>query len=121
MERFGMSKKVVSNILLLIFVFLSFVDLYSTIILNEPNAFFNNFYTILIFSDILIVIISLRYSYSFFILFRNSGFAIATVLLRLALSAPEYYSAILGISAMVIVISISYIYNKCPIYEQHED
>ncbi len=118
MKRFVASKKIVSVVLIFIFILLGSYDLFSLFIHHQSHSFFNNFFTILIFSDILIVIISLRYSYSYTILFRNSGFAIATVLLRLALTAPGLYSPLLGILALVLVLAISYIYNKFPINDK---
>lgn len=76
------------------------------------ESFFETFYTVLIFSDILLVLLALRYSSRFAVVFRNSGFAAATVLIRLALTAPEYYNALLGLGAVVFAIGLSLAYNS---------
>jgi hypothetical protein len=67
-----------------------------------------------IFSDILIILVSMRYSTSYLITFRNSGFAVATVFIRLALMSPPPYSALLGIGSALFVmgISLNYKYYK---------
>ncbi|HSN56315.1 MAG TPA: hypothetical protein VLT32_16735, partial [Candidatus Sulfomarinibacteraceae bacterium] len=54
------------------------------------NDFFEIFYTLLIFADVLIVLISLRSSITYPVVFRYFGFAVATVLIRLALTAPRF-------------------------------
>lgn len=115
LHRFNLSKKIVCNFLILLFIIIGIYDIANILLFDKIHAFFNDFYTILIFSDILIVIISIRYSFSYTVLFRNSAFAIATVLLRFALTAPDYFGPILGISATIIVVLISYIYNKFPV------
>jgi hypothetical protein len=67
--------------------------------LHENVHFFESFYTALVFADILLVLLSLRYSSAYHVVFRNSGLAVATVLLRLGLSAPAYYNAALGLAS----------------------
>ena len=73
---------------------------------------FNSYYTALIFSDILILIISLRYSNLYIHLFRYSSFALATVIIRISLSAPEYFNVVLSIAAGLFVLLVSHIYNS---------
>ncbi len=118
--EFSNIKKIISLGLLLFFTALGIYDIAMLSFYSEKHDFFNSFYTALIFSDILIVVVSLKYSHKYLMLFRNSGFAIATVFLRLALSAPIYYNMFLGISAMLIVLSLSYIYNRFDQVEKFE-
>lgn len=73
--------------------------------------FFEAFYLVLIFSDILIVLISFRYSSSFTVLFRNSGFALSTVGARLALSAPAFLNAAIAVAAALFALGVSVAYN----------
>ncbi|WP_250645493.1 hypothetical protein [Salidesulfovibrio onnuriiensis] len=73
--------------------------------------FFLAFYTVLIFSDILLVLISQRFHPSFRAVFRNSGFALATLFIRLALTAPPYYNAILGVGAAAYAVLLTVTYN----------
>ena len=77
----------------------------------QAAPFFETFYAVLIFADFLLVFISLRYSASYDILFRNSGFALATVVIRIALSAPPFWSAALGVCAMVFTLGVAFSYN----------
>lgn len=57
---------------------------------KELFHFFQNFYTVLIFSDILLVLIAQCFQPGFRAVFRNSGYALATLLIRLALTAPSF-------------------------------
>jgi hypothetical protein len=72
---------------------------------------FNQLYTALVFSDILILILSLRYSNLYVHLFRYSSFALATVILRLSLSAPNYINVLLSIAAGLFVLLVANLYN----------
>jgi uncharacterized membrane protein YjfL (UPF0719 family) len=105
-------KKIISLLLLAIFFVVGSLDGYHYLTGTPANDFFALFYTILIFSDVLLVLISLRYSASYPIVFRNSGFAVATVLIRLALTAPTYFSVLLGVGAITFAIGITYAYNR---------
>ena len=73
------------------------------------------FFTFLIFNDILLVLISMRYSDSYRILFRNSGYALATITMRLALELPHPYNVIVGVMAAVFVFSLVLTYNRIPL------
>lgn len=117
--RFIILKKIVASILLIIFLLLclyAFIDLFWE---NQFQSIFNLFYTILIFTDILILIISLRYSNLYIHLFRYSSFALATVIIRLSLSAPNYYNVLLSISAGLFVLLVTNVYNMLNKSEVH--
>ncbi len=105
-------KKIISLLLLLIFFVIGAIDGLKYLNGNATNEFFSLFFTILIFSDVLLVLISLRYSSSYPVVFRNSGFAVATLLIRLALTAPPYFSVLLGIGAIAFSIGITFAYNR---------
>jgi hypothetical protein len=111
-SHFIFQKKVVASFMIVFFIvqiayscflFFSSGTLYKNM--------FNQLYTGLIFSDILILILSLRYSNLYVHLFRYSSFALATVILRLSLSAPKYYNVLLSVSAGVFVLLVSFVYN----------
>lgn len=105
------AKKVIAIILLAVFIIMG-IDFCFVLVYTHHNIhFFDTFYTILVFCDILIVLLSLRYSSRFEVVFRNSGFALATVVLRLALSAPPHLSALLGIGAVLYVVGLTWVYN----------
>ena len=76
------------------------------------HDFFEIFYTLLIFADVLIVLISMRYSFAYPVVFRYFGFAVATVLIRLALTAPRFIDAGLGITAAIFAVGLTWTYNK---------
>ena len=74
---------------------------------GHPHTFFPVFYTVLIFSDILIVLLSHTYQPAFQSVFRNSGYALATLLIRFALGAPAYYAPALGVAAMAFAFGVA--------------
>jgi len=76
------------------------------------GGFFESFYAVLVFADVLLVLVSLRYSASYHIVFRNSGLAVATVLLRLGLSAPVYWNAALGLAAALFALGLTLAGNR---------
>lgn len=77
---------------------------------GEPAAFFEVGFTVLIFSDVLLVLLSLAASADHRVVFRNSGFAAATVMIRLALTAPRYVNVLLatGAAAYALLVSVAY-------------
>jgi len=110
-QQFVSQKKAVANILLLVLAGLGVYALVSPVVLGETVPFFNTFYTVLIFSDVLIVLISLRYSATYHVVFRNSGFAAATVMIRLALAGPRYLGTALGVAAALFNLGVAAAYN----------
>lgn len=110
--HFILQKKVVAAFMILFFICqviysITLFFLHGTINQN----LFNQLYTALVFSDILILILSLRYSNLYVHLFRYSSFALATVILRLSLSAPKYINVLLSISAGLFVLLVANLYN----------
>ena len=81
--------------------------------------FFDSLFTFLIFTDILIVLLAIRYTSNYYTIFRNSGFAITTVLIRIAITAPEYYRAAIGIIAVIFAFVTTWAYNKFRINIKH--
>ncbi len=104
------AKKILALILLVAFGILGLANI-GQMLNGAESIFFPSFYTLLIFSDILIVLIALRYTTRFPVLFRNSGFVAATVLIRLSLTAPNYANALLGIGATAFAVVMSLAYN----------
>lgn len=110
-SNFFLQKKLIASLLLIIFLSLTIFMFIIFILQGHIINIFNSYYTALIFSDILILIISLRYSNLYIHLFRYSSFALATVIIRISLSAPEYYNVLLSIAAGLFVLLVSNIYN----------
>lgn len=109
--KFVAAKKLVALFMLVIFIFMGVKN--GLLIMNgqKPFNFFQNFYTVLIFSDILLVLIAQRFLPKFHAVFRNSGFALATLLIRLALTAPPYYNVCIGIGSAVFACTLTLVYN----------
>ncbi len=105
------AKKVIAVLLLAVFLVVGGRVLVTQAFLGHTTRFFEEFYTLLIFADILIVLLSVRYSSSYRVVFRNSGLAVSTVLLRLALSAPVPVNAALGIAAALFATGLTLAYN----------
>jgi hypothetical protein len=81
--------------------------------------FFNSLFTFLIFTDILIVFLAMRYTSNYYTMFRNSGFALTTVIIRIAVTAPEYYRVVIGIIAVIFAYILTWSYNKFRISIKH--
>ncbi|MEW6594141.1 MAG: hypothetical protein AB1413_04630 [Thermodesulfobacteriota bacterium] len=110
-NKFILAKKLIALALLTSFLALGMYDVWSYVRHGHPEKIFEMFYTLLIFSDVLIVLISLRYSSHYLVAFRNSGFAVATMLIRLALLAPTTIGAILGVGTALFALGITIAYN----------
>jgi hypothetical protein len=110
--EFIRTKKLISLVLLVLFAFIGGYHFSSNVLLGTSHIFFDTFYTILIFSDILIVLVSLRYTSTFHIVFRNSAFAVTTLLIRLALTAPVYIDIGLGLIAILYAIGLVFMHNR---------
>lgn len=80
--------------------------------LDEAPSFFSNFYTVLVLADVFLVLVALRHSGAYHLIFRNSGLAAATVVLRLALTAPPAWSAALGAGAGLFALAVTVIGNR---------
>ncbi len=109
--RFIAAKKVIALVLLAVFLLVGGREIATQAFLGRPTRFFEQFYTLLIFADILIVLFSVRYSSTYRVVFRNSGLAVSTVLLRLALSAPVPVNAALGVAAALFATGLTLAYN----------
>jgi len=105
------TKKAVALVLLAGFLVIAGHDAALWLGGNPTYNFFVAFYTLLIFSDILLVLISLRYSTTYHVVFRNSGFAVATVFMRLGLAAPPFLNAAIGLGAVLFACAVTASYN----------
>ena len=105
------AKKLISLLLLVVFAAMGARAVALTVRGQPGHHFFEPFYTLLIFADILVVLLSLRYSATYQVVFRNSGLAVATVLLRVALSATPFVNAALGLAAALLALALTVAYN----------
>ena len=110
--RFVAAKKGIALILLATFVVLGGNNLYNKLAGLPHIEFFPVFYTLLIFTDILVVLISQCFRPSFHAVFRNSGYALSTLFIRLALAAPPMYDVALGIVSALFAISLTLAWTR---------
>ena len=120
---FIVAKKIISIYLFISFITILLVNSVTYLQGGKPEPVFETFFTILIFSDIFIMLISLRYGSSYRSAFRNSGFAISTVIIRLVFIAPLITGTLLGIGAALFVLVISLVYNNFTpsLYQQQKE
>jgi hypothetical protein len=121
LASFLTSKKLLALSLLLTFILTGLYDAGLWAGGQQTFNFFEVFYTILVFSDILLVLISLRHNSTYSMVFRNSGFAVATVLLRLALTAPPFVNVGLGLASIGMSIGLTFVYNNFRLYPPHSE
>lgn len=108
--RFVAAKKVIALVLLVTFASMGVRNLVATVN-GHHFHFFAAFYTLLIFSDILVVLVSQRFLPSFHSIYRNSGYALCTLLMRLAMTTTPYLCAAMGVGASFLAVLITIIYQ----------
>ena len=119
LKSFVASKKAVSLILLPILIITSFISVYNWIygllylqVTSDINSiFYNEFFTILILADVLILLLSFQYTERYSQLIRNTGFVICTILIRLSFGVSGLTNVILIISSVAFGLIILSIYN----------
>ena len=117
--KFIASKKVVSVMLFCVLgvMLLStlgqwFIDVLNQhSVLNIDSLFFNQFFTLLILADVVILLISFRYTEEYSKLIRNTGFIISTILIRLSFSAESSLAMILILTGVSFAYLILQIFN----------
>lgn len=105
------SKKLLAVALLLIFIALGVQDIH-LFVTDHHTDFFETIYTVLIFADIAMVLIAQRYMPCYYAVFRNSGFVIGTLLMRLSLAAPPLVSAAIAVFAALYVLALTWCANS---------
>jgi len=119
LQGFIQLKKSVAVLLLVVLVALATLNLANWLglvrglpaALAAPPAdvdlfFFPRFFEFMIFTDVFLLIVSLAYHDRYEYVFRNAGFVISTVLLRVSLSTPKPYDLLLGLTAMLYGLAV---------------
>ena len=116
-ERFISIKKIVSLLMIVILFCLSFTSfglwIFDSIAAfqsnqNYPNpntVFYSEFFTVMIFVDVFLLLVSFLYHFSFFSIFRNASFIITTILLRMSLTSERpvnYLLIFVGFSFSIV-------------------
>jgi len=102
--RYVLAKKILGLMLLIIFVCTGLDALWLFLNTGGNTHFFETIYTVLIFADVALVLIAQCYMHSFLAMFRNAGFVLATLLIRIALETPPPWDALIGVFAALYAI-----------------
>lgn len=124
LQLFISQKKTIALILTVLLVSLAAYSLsaylndYSRVIYQgeaqrfDPNTiFYSELFTVMIFTDVLILILSLALFDKYEFVFRNVAFVISTILIRFSLTSAREYSAALAIGGMLFGLFTLLIYN----------
>ncbi|MDR0239394.1 MAG: hypothetical protein LBI88_04080 [Deltaproteobacteria bacterium] len=106
--RYVLSKKILGLTLLVFFFCVGVEDLWLFYSTGNNTRFFETIYTVLIFADVALVLIAQRYMHNFHATFRNVGFVLATLLIRIALGAPPPWDALIGICAILYALALTW-------------
>lgn len=79
---------------------------------NINNVFFDEFFTILIIVDVLLLLVSFFYTDKYHKVIRNSGFVISTILIRLSFSVDGLVNTALIVFAVAFGLAILAIHNQ---------
>jgi len=127
-ERFILRKKIIAVVLVPLFFIMGLFTLFnwiSSISLTSNhfagfetinNLFFDEFFTVLILVDVVLLLISFFYTDKFHKLIRNSGFVVSTILIRLSFGVSGLISTILIVLAVLFGLAIILVHNK---YEEN--
>ncbi len=123
-ERFIDRKKMIAVVLVPLFFIMAVITLFKwttgiSLSSNElpsfesiNNLFFDEFFTVLILVDVVLLLISFFYTDKFHKIIRNSGFVVSTILIRLSFGVSGLISTILIIAAVLFGLMIIIIHNK---------
>ncbi len=70
------------------------------------DVFYNEFFTALILVDVLLLVVSFRYLDDFGMVLRNSGFVVATILLRRALGIEPWHALAYEATAVCLAVGM---------------
>ena len=79
---------------------------------NINNVFFEQFFTILIIVDVVLLLFSFFHTDEFHKVMRNSGFIISTILIRLSFSVSGLLNTVLIVAALLFGLLILVIHNR---------
>lgn len=90
---------------------------------NVNNIFFDEFFTILIVVDVLLLLASFFYSDLFHTIMRNSGFVLSTILLKISFSVPGILNNALIIGSVLfglLILNIHQLFEKAILTEEEK-
>lgn len=107
LTRYVLCKKLLSVCLLGIFTGIAIYDMPQFVEGKDAN-FFETIYTVLIFADIAMVLIAQRFMPSYYAVFRNSGYVIGTLMMRISLSAPPLLCSGIAVFSALYVLALTW-------------
>ncbi|RZW25472.1 MAG: hypothetical protein EX260_02935 [Desulfobulbaceae bacterium] len=113
--------KGISLLLLMAFAYMGMRSGYLNLVGVEQTDYRPDYYTLLILADELVVLISQCFQPGFYAVFRNSGFALSTMIIRIALAAPPFYNVLLGVAGAVFAILLTIVSRKLFTGKQSEN
>lgn len=123
-ERFVNKKRLIAIILVPLFFIMAlvtFINWAGGISFSAPsfpdfksinNLFFDQFFTVLILVDVVLLLVSFFYTSEFHKIMRNSAFILSTILIRLSFSVTGLVSTVLILVAVLFGLAMLYIHNK---------
>ncbi len=124
LARFIQRKKILALVLVPIFLSLAIYSfgswIYNDLILHAADSkafgdinkiFFNEFFTVLILADVLLLLFSFFHTDQFSKVIRNSGFVISTILIRLSFGVEGITNNLLIVGAVTFGVLILTIHN----------
>jgi hypothetical protein len=79
---------------------------------NINNVFFEQFFSLLVIVDVLLLLVSFFYTDKFHKVIRNSGFIISTILIRLSFTVDGIMNNLLVVIAITFGLAVLVIHNK---------
>jgi hypothetical protein len=101
-----------SNTLIHWFAGISYSSAHIPSLVSINNLFFDQFFTILILVDVVLLLISFFYTNQFHKIMRNSGFIISTILIRMSFGVSGLINIVLIVVAVLFGLTIIIIHNK---------
>jgi hypothetical protein len=112
--RYIACKKLLALVLLAIFALAAGMEFWEEMSDRRDLHFFETIYTALIFSDIAVVLLAQQFMPSFHAVFRNSGFVMGTLLMRLSFSTEHPLDIAVSLFATVYVLALTYAVSRFP-------
>lgn len=80
-------------------------------VVEPAGTFYNDLFTVMIFTDVLVLILSLVVSGKYEMVFRNAAFVVAIILIRFSLAETYPFGAVLAVMAMTFSVFVVLIFN----------
>jgi hypothetical protein len=125
LAKFIRIKKIVSGLLIPVFFILSVYSFGSWLannlfsigklldnMKNVNQVFFDDFFTVLILVDVLLLLFSFLHTDAFHKIIRNSGFIISTILIKLSFTTEGILNVILIVVAVLFGVVLLFIHNR---------